>query len=69
MMVSSKKKTAIITHKGEIKVEEFDKGLEDPMERNATSIEEIHKRHVAVVSTDRKKFRKSVTFCKYLYIL
>jgi hypothetical protein len=53
MMVSSKKKTVIITHKGEIEVEEFDKGLEGPMERNATSIEEIHKRHVAVVSTDR----------------
>jgi hypothetical protein len=59
MMVSSKKKTVIITHKGEIEVEESDKGLEGPMERIATSIEEIHKRHVAVVSTNRKKFRKS----------
>ena len=57
-------------------MEEFDKGLEDPMERNATSIEEIHKRHVAVVSTDRKKFRKSVHFvniyifykCIYCYL-
>jgi hypothetical protein len=59
MMVSSTKKTVIITHKGEIEVEEFDKGLEGPMERIATSIEEIHKRDVAVVSTDTNKYRES----------